>query len=123
MEIEKVLISHNVSHVFKMYDDGECSGIAFKYPFDNQLLSFMLPMKPENILQVLKRKDISPKYQTLEQARRIGWRTIKMWIASQMSLIEIESVTFEQAFLPFIYDEKTGATFFDKVMDKGLLLE
>jgi len=123
MEIEKILAQFGASHIYKMYDNAECSAIAFKYPFQNDSLSFTLPMNAEAIHKILKRRNIPKKLQSIEQARRVGWRIIRQWIQAQIALIDINAVSFEQVFLGYIYDEKRNITFYDKVIENKLLLD
>ena len=40
-----------------------------------------------------------------------------------MALIEINIVTFEEVFLPYMYDEKNDETLFDKLKKVGFNLE
>ena len=109
-------------------EDGITSSLAFKCFVNEQLISFKLPMEEEKILKVFeneyKEGKLSKKYaDNVEQARRTGWRIIKNWIDAQMALIEIHIVTFEEVFLPYMYDEKNDETLFDKLKKTDFKLE
>lgn len=116
MEIEKILAEHGATHIFKMYDENRnpCA-LAFKCLVNDNLIAFKLPMEEEKILQVFKKSRQVPQSRcNIDQARRTGWRIIKDWIDSQMALIEINVVKFEQVFLPYMYDEVNDQTLFQK---------
>jgi hypothetical protein len=132
MEIENILSSHGASRIMKMYTEGIPSAVAFSFilnPNTDKMheLNFKLPMREDKIFQVFKnqhREGIIPnKLCNLEQARRTGWRIIKDWIDSQMALLEIEIVKFEEIFLPYMYDIQKDQTMFEKLQDKKFLLE
>lgn len=116
MEIEKILSEHGATHIFKMYDESKnpCA-LAFKCLVNDNLIAFKLPMEEEKILQVFKNsRQVPQSRKNLDQARRTGWRIIKDWVDSQMALIEINVVKFEQVFLPYMYDEVNDQTLFQK---------
>ena len=120
-EIESILTSHGATHIFKMYDEkGNILAVAFKCIVNEQLIAFKLPMEDQKILQVFKNEHKQGKLPAryandIEQARRTGWRIIKDWIDSQMALIEINIVKFEEIFLPYMYDEKKNETLFERL--------
>lgn len=127
MEIESILAKHGATHIFKMYNENrEPCALAFKCLINQELISFKLPMEEEKILEVFKQtKEVPRSRCTIEQAQRTGWRIIKDWISSQMALVEIHLVKFEQVFLPYMYDELSNETLFEKLERKNfnLLLE
>lgn len=116
----------------KMYDDGIPTAVAFSFILNKQTegereINFKLPMKEEKIFQVFKIQNrqgkLANRYCDLDQARRTGWRIIKDWIDSQMALLEIEIVKFEEIFLPYMYDVNKNQTMFEKLQEKQFLLE
>ena len=128
MEIEKILSQFGATNIFKLYENGIVKGIAFQSTINEQSLAFKLPMEEDKVLQVFnlcsKKGDIPKKFSgDREQARRTGWRIIKDWIDSQMSLIAINTVKFEQVFLPYMYDMKTNQTLFEKFEQRNFNLE
>lgn len=130
-EIEKILAEAGSNSIFKMYDENKLpSAIAFRLWIpdigeNGQEVSFKLPMEADKILILLKKQKITPKLQTIEQAHRVGWRIIKDWLHSQMALIEIKLVKPQEVFLPYMYDEKSNQTLFQKLekQDFNLQLE
>ena len=127
-EIEIILSKHGITHIFKMYNDkGTPIALAFKAIVRDRELSFKLPMEEEKILQVFKNQvragKLANKYSTdIDQARRTGWRIIKNWIESQLALIEINLVTIDQIFLPYVYDQSRDKTMYELIQDDNYKL-
>ena len=122
MEIEQILVKSGATNIFKLYDSGVLKGLAFQCIVNEKTLAFKLPMEEEKILHVFKKSGINVN---IEQARKTGWRIIKDWIDSQISLIAINTVKFEQVFLPYMYDMETNQTLFEKFekRDFNLMIE
>ena len=128
MEIEQILSKFGATNIFKMYEDGVVKGLAFQTIVNDRPLSFKLPLEEDKIKQVFNHavscRELPEKYRNnIEQARRTGWRIIKDWIDSQMSLIQINTVKFEQVFLPYMYDMQTNQTLFEKMEKNSFSLQ
>lgn len=124
MEIEGILVSNHATDIFKQYEDGVPKRIAFAYKVNDKYLNFVLPMEAKKLFEILKKSNKVPhRLKTLDQAHRVGWRVIKDWIDSQMALIQINAVKFEQVFLPYLYDMQNNETLFDKIERKGFDLQ
>jgi len=123
-EIEQILAKHGATHIFKMYDPhGKPRALAFKCNVQGNLVSFKLPMEEEKIQMVFKNavnKGELPKryWGDVEQASRTGWRIIKDWVDSQMALLEIHVVKFEEIFLPYMYNESLDKTLFQVLEER-----
>lgn len=118
MEIEQILQRMGVSRVFKMYNDGKITALAFAIIRDGKELPFKLPMQDDKILVAFQnavRKGNLPKRYMVdkEQASRTGWRIIKDWVDSQMALIEINTVKVEEVFLPYLFNPIENKTLFE----------
>ncbi|MCJ7767413.1 hypothetical protein MUP79_03360 [Candidatus Bathyarchaeota archaeon] len=117
-EIETILAKHGASHIYKMYDStGRPQALAFKTQIGKQSLAFKLPMEEEKIIQVFKNSveqgKLPKRYaEDTEQARRTGWRIIKDWLDAQMALLEINLVTFDEVFLPYLFNEQRNQTMY-----------
>ena len=129
MEIETILASNGASNIFKQYEDGIPSKIAFQYQIKNKdsnmiNVNFMLPMEEKKVLEILKKsKGVPNSRKNIDQARRTGWRIIKDWIDSQMALVQINLVEFEQVFLPYMYNFETNETIYSKLKNKNFGLQ
>jgi len=118
-EIEMILAKHGATHVFKQYEDGKVVAVAFKYQIEDQIFAFKLPMNAEKILRIFELEGLTPKYRNIDQAERTGWRIIKDWIDSQMALLEVHLVKFEEIFLPYMWDGKKNQTLFESMQERG----
>lgn len=129
MEIEKILAKAGATHIFKMYDaQGEPCALAFKCVVNENIIAFKLPMEHNKIIMVFRKAvsegKLKKKYsQDTQQAKRTGWRIIKDWVHSQMALMEINVVKFEEVFLPYMYDEKNDETLFQKFEKRDFNLQ
>ncbi len=120
-EVVGILASHGAIGVMLSYDGkGVITGIRFEVDTNSGLLSFRLPINAEAVLKVLesqyRQKRIGPRYVNIEQARRVAWRIIKHWVESQMALIEINMVSIEEVFLPYLLIDN-GVTLFEHMSD------
>ncbi len=129
-EIETILAINGATHIFKMYDDkGIPIAMAFKTIVNGQELAFKLPMEEEKILQVFKNQERAGKlpnrFNNIDQARRTGWRIIRDWTYAQMALLEINLVTLDEIFLPYMYNQKLDKTMYEIMQEKNfnLMLE
>lgn len=59
---------------------------------------------------------------TREQAERVAWRILKDWVATQMALLDMQMVRFEEIFLPYI-ETDNGQTVFERLKEKQFLIE
>ena len=62
----------------------------------------------------------------LDTAQKIGWRIIKDWIHSQLSITQVGLVKVQEVFLPYAYNYQTEKTFYETLEEKkfqGMLLE
>ena len=132
MEIEHILTQFGAISILKDYrGDGSCKAISFKVNTEYGEMPFKIPMDDRAVAQYLseqfkggnKRANVASD---LDTARRIGWRIIKDWIHSQLSIVQLKLVKVEEVFLPYAYNYITEKTFYQTLEDKkfsGLLLE
>ena len=59
---------------------------------------------------------------TREQAERVALRILKDWVETQMALLDIEMVRFEEIFLPYI-ETSSGQTIYERLEERQFLLE
>lgn len=120
-EIEKLLVRHGIKQVFKEYDEHGIAFLSFGIEYKNQIIPIRIPAKVEKIKEKLSKQvdmgRIGNKYNTIEQARRIGWRLILDWIDSQMTMVELEQKEMIEIFLADIVDLKTKETLFQKLSE------
>lgn len=52
----------------------------------------------------------------------MAWRILKDWVATQMALLDMQMVRFEEIFLPYIKTDN-GQTVFERLKEKHFLIE
>lgn len=133
-EIEQMLATHGATDILKQYDGaGNVLTVSFMVETPNGKIPFRLPMKVQQASQSLKNLKKAGKInisykdsEDIDHARKVGWRIIKDWVYSQLSLIEIEMVKVEEVFLPYAYNPVEDATLFELMEKKnfaGMLVE
>ncbi len=132
MEIEQILTKFGASAILKDYNgDGSVKAISFYIVTEHGKMPFKMPMNDRQIAQYLseqysgytKKENVK---NDIDAARRIGWRILKDWIHSQLSLINIGLAKVQEVFLPYAYDYNQEKTFYEILEEKkfkGLLLE
>lgn len=125
-EIEYILVKHKAKSVMKNYEGETITGLSFLIDTGVQQIPIRLPVKVEECLKVLKKeKKENPRKQvkdTREQAERVAWRILKDWVESQMALLDIEMVRFEEIFLPYI-ETNNGQTVYERLEERQFLLD
>ena len=125
-EIEKILSVHGARRVMKEFGpDGIVSMVAFTIDTPNGEMPVKLPARVDRMLGVFKVQVSEGKLAKRfrgdkEQAARTAWRTIKDWVDAQMALVAVEMVKVEEIFLPYVYDDKLGQTFFEAIESRKL---
>lgn len=124
-EIEYILMKHKAKSIMKNYDGESITGLSFLIDTGFQQVPVRLPVKVDECLKVLqKEKQCGTKNikATKEQAERVAWRILKDWVEAQMALLDIEMVSFEEIFLPYI-ETQNGQTVYEVLEQKHFLLE
>lgn len=135
MEIEKILSKFGAKAILKEYS-GEnviCLSFYIESPTGPKI-PFRLPMNIEKARYVITKAVNERKlpqrfkqepYRT-NQAMIVGWRIIKDWIHSQLSLFEIEFANPVEIFLPYAWNPITEKTLYQEIESnkfKNLSLE
>lgn len=97
-------------------DDGIMSAISFRIKAPTGFISFRLPSNTEGIYRDLKNNSNVPrKLRTHEQATRIAWRILKVWIEAQLAIIEAEMADIKEVFLPYAQHPENGQTLYERL--------
>ena len=122
-EIEIILIKHGASSIMKNCENMSVTGLSFFINTGYATIPVKLPVKIDECLEVLKREKLHNKNikATREQAERVAWRILKDWIEAQMALLDIQMVSFQEIFLPYI-QTKTGETIYEQLEARQFLL-
>lgn len=121
-KLQSILGSHGAKRISFDYNNAnELSGISFAISVKDNLVDIKLPCKIEKVEALLKHQyetgQISSKRgreKTYghEQAVRVGWANILLWVEAQMAFIDIEQVKMEQVFLPYVTN-RSGLTLYE----------
>ena len=132
MEIEQILAQFRATAILKDYqEDGSVKAISFKIMTEYGEMPFKIPMddraiakyRSEQFTGYIKKENTK---NDLDTARKIGWRIIKDWIHSQLSIVQLRLVKVEEVFLPYMFNYNTNKTFYKMLEEKkfkGMLLE
>lgn len=123
-EIQAMLADAGAQSILIEYDDDRLvSSVSFRLDYQGALVSFRLPAQIDPLYVILQNDDDVPrKLRTQEQAARVAWRIIKVWVASQLAFIEAEQVEMVEVFLPFAQNPQTGETVFKQLVASNFAL-
>jgi len=112
-EITNLLSSAHTSAILSEYNHGNLLAISFRIQTEFGLVPFRMPANVEGVFGVLARSERIPKkFRTREQASCVAWRIVKGWLEVQLAMVQAGLVKFEQVFLPYAQDPKTGMHYF-----------
>lgn len=124
-EIQKLLSKHGVMAMMTEYEGPNVSAVSFRMNVGGKPMSFKLPCNWRVVLEIFKNDPQAKRRGSVneEQAIMTAWRVIKVWIQSQLALVEINMVTIPQVFLPYAItkDGRTLAEYMEE--NQGLLLQ
>ncbi len=127
--IEKWLVEIGATNINKQYHDKMCTAITFLHYDETtkQTLAFNLKAQTEEAFKIfwaeVKRPRDDTRQKIEQQALRTAWKILSDWAEIQCTMVLLKQATPLQMFLPYLYDQKTGQTFYDKVISgKGQLL-
>lgn len=113
-EIQEALAAGGARAVMNEYDDeGIVESVAFQLRVKGSLVSFQLPANIDGVQEVLKSSGLQPRYQTREQAARVGWRIVKDWVTAQIAMVQSGNAQMAQVFLPYAQNPETGETLYE----------
>lgn len=124
-EIEYILMKHKAKSIMKNYDGEMITSMSFLIDAGSRQIPVKMPVKIDECLKVLQKEKQSGSRNikaTREQAERVAWRILKDWVEAQMALLDVEMVTLQEIFLPYIVDQ-SGQTVYEKLEQRQFLLE
>ena len=127
-EIQRKLAQAGASQMLHGYDAaGNLSELSFRIKTQFGEMAFRLPANIEAVEAILTRqfKSGRSKFTSREHATKVAWRILKDWVEAQLALLQTGMVTIEQAFLPYMQNDK-GQTVYEAFQEKrfaGMLLE
>ncbi|MDO4314092.1 MAG: hypothetical protein Q4C52_13505 [Eubacteriales bacterium] len=124
-EIEYILMKHKAKSIMKNYEGETITAMSFLIDTGSRQIPVKMPVKIDECLKVLKKEKQAGGRNikaTREQAEKVAWRILKDWIEVQMALLDVEMVTLQEIFLPYIVDQ-SGQTVYEKLEQRQFLLE
>ena len=129
-EIIRILAQFGAKKILQDLDDNtNVIGISFVIePAPDMRIPIKLPMKVEKARAIIEaavrerklpKKFLKEPYRT-DQAMRVGWRIIKDWVHSQLSLVLMNYAEPVEIFLPYVYDVKSDKTVFEQMLEGRL---
>lgn len=120
-EIQQLLAKAGASHFSIKNNGAEPAAVSFSIMLNDQPLNFLLPCNVAGIKNHLKSPDVKKilrgdQLNLDKQSMRVGWRIIKDWIEAQTALINIEMVTIEEVFMPYLVINAEGQTLAQKML-------
>lgn len=113
-ELQQLLASHGCEKVTIDYRDRQPVALTFVARGPAGLLAFALPCNWEGVQKVLQKQRVESRYRSPEQAIRVAWRIIKVWVEAQLALIEAGQATTQEVFLPYAVT-KSGSTLYQEI--------
>jgi hypothetical protein len=126
MELEQILSKFGAKAILKEYDGESVKAISFYMIEGDRKIPFRLPMSLEKmrkvIMMAVEERKLPSRFLNeplrTEQARRVGWRIIKDWVHSQLSLLEMDFASPVEIFLPYAYNVFKGKTLYQLFMEE-----
>jgi hypothetical protein len=94
-EIQTMLARAGARRIGLDYENGQVAAIAFQMAVGDQLLSYRLPCRSEQIYHLLATDGRA-------HARAVGWRIVRDWLDAQLALIETEMADLPEVMLPYL---------------------
>lgn len=125
--IEESLAAHGARSVVKQYgEDKRLAAVSFFMQIGERLIPFRLPAKAGQVEKILRSGIRQPRPGTLdrlaEQSERTAWKIISDWVDAQMALVELQQAEIAEIFMPYMWNERIGKSFYEIAQEKGFAL-
>ncbi|MDD2822822.1 MAG: hypothetical protein PHQ59_01950 [Candidatus Daviesbacteria bacterium] len=122
-EIQQTLAVNGAKSILSNYNKaGQIEALSFSIDVNGKELGIKLPCDKQPVLRVLEEQvrqgKIRSGYANEDQALRVAWRIVKVWIDAQMAILQTKMVKMEQIFLPYMVT-KNGQTLFETLNESG----
>lgn len=121
-EMQALLARHGARRIAVDYGpSGVPASLDFMLETPHGLRSFSLPVDAERMKRLLEKEEQAGRLKTgslsvrtsLEQAERVAWRVMKVWLEAQLSLVAAELVDLDQAMFAYLQVGPTGETLYE----------
>lgn len=120
-EIQRILSDYGVEAMMTEYEGRQVSSVSFKMNVNGQSFPFRMPCNWRGVYEILNTSEYPKQCRNEEQAIRVAWRILYVWIKAQLSLVDVNMVTIPQVLLPYTI-MKDGKTLSEKAMENPQFL-
>lgn len=121
-QIQGILASHRAKAVAINYGKERIpEALSFIVETQHGDLGFRLPANMSAVAKVMARDRVQG-WSKEGQPQRVAWRILKDWVEAQMAIVEVEMVTLEEVFLPYLLLPGSNHTLYERMIDKGFYL-
>lgn len=120
-EIQELLADYGVEAMMMEYEGRSVSAVSFKMNVNGASFPFRMPCNWRGVYEILNTTEYPKQCREEEQAIRVAWRILYVWIKAQLSLVEVNMVTIPQVFLPYTI-MKDGRTLAEKASENPQFL-
>ena len=122
-ELQGILSKYGAQSIMIGYNNQLPVRIEFSLIVNDGMVNFRLPSNHNGVLRAMRNdRSIARRLCTDEQALKVSWRIIKVWVQAQMALIDAELADFAEIFLPYA-TTSDGTTFYNRLRANQFLLE
>ena len=117
-DIEQVLVEAGAGNINKVIQSGRITALMFTVDIENKRIPFKLPVNIRAVEASLRRdsRRIKPRSEEerklADKAEVVAWKAMLNWLDAQIVMIKIEQVKFMEVFLPYVYNEQNGQTYY-----------
>lgn len=128
IEIQQFLAASGATAIMAEFDENHhITAIAFKMKVNmagvERACSYLLPANVDGVWAAMKKdRQIPPRYQTRDQARRVAWRIVYHWLENQIAMIQAGNARADQVLLPYMQVGPNGETAYEMLIEKGAQL-
>jgi hypothetical protein len=116
-ECVSLLALHGATEISTTWQDGEPIGLKFMIKTAYGPMAYTLPINADGthkvLLQARNKGKIPARFATEEQADRVAWRVMYVWLGVQLALVEAGVAEFAQVMLPYMHTDGAGSTVWD----------
>lgn len=117
MEIEQLLMQLGATEIRKTNNGQFITEIIFMYEERGHKIAFKIPANFDKVHELLKKSKPTgiskQRANSREHAYNVGWRIVKDWIHSHLTMLQINAVSVPQLFLSYAYDQTSGKTVYE----------
>jgi len=114
-EIQRSLAEAGAQALISEFDQNcVMISISFRLYTPYGVIMFKLPANIDGVFKALEDNRVPNKYRTKEQAARVAWRIVKVWVQAQLAMVEAEQASMMELFLPYAQNDK-GKTIYESL--------